>query len=78
MRKGKATEQILSVLADGEEYGLGIIQNLKARDSKPPSLGGLYVILHRLEKAGIVTARWGETMPERNGARRRYYQLKDK
>jgi len=31
--------------------------------------------LHRMEKKGFITSRWGETVVPRQGARRRYYQL---
>src|SRR5207244_12983029 len=39
------------------------------------SLGSLYATLHRMEKKGFITSRWGETVVSPQSARRSYYQL---
>ena len=68
---------ILSVLVEKERYGLEIIEavNSATEGKRTLSLGSLYTTLHRLEKKGLITSRWGETVEPRQGARRRYYQL---
>lgn len=63
---------ILSVLTQGEKYGLEIVDAVK-KLKESLSLGTLYTTLHRMEKKGFVGSRWGETTGERAGARRRYY-----
>jgi DNA-binding PadR family transcriptional regulator len=68
---------ILSVLVQKERYGLEIVQAVKSatEEKRLLSLGSLYTTLRRLEKKGLVTSRWGETIEPRHGARRRYYRL---
>ena len=68
---------ILSVLVQKERYGLEMIQAVKSatEEKRVLSLGSLYTTLRRLEKKGLVTSRWGETIEPRRGARRRYYRL---
>jgi PadR family transcriptional regulator, regulatory protein PadR len=68
---------ILSVLVQKERYGLEIVQAVKSatEEKRLLSLGSLYTTLRRLEKKGLVTSRWGETIEPRRGARRRYYRL---
>ncbi|MDA1000873.1 MAG: helix-turn-helix transcriptional regulator [bacterium] len=66
---------VLSVLVDGEKYGLQIASAVEedSEGRKKISVGSLYPVLHRLEKKGFVKSRWGEATEERAGARRRYY-----
>jgi DNA-binding PadR family transcriptional regulator len=68
---------ILLAISAGELYGLEIRDEVKRlTDSKREiSLGGLYVTLKRIEDKKLVTARWGDTTDERQGARRRYYKI---
>ena len=68
---------ILASLAEGEQYGLQIVDTVKnLTDGREHlSLGGLYTTLHRMERKGLVAGRWGETTDDRRGARRRYYQM---
>jgi PadR family transcriptional regulator, regulatory protein PadR len=69
-----ATPLILAILAEGDSYGYAIIKrvaelsggHLKWTD------GMLYPVLHRLERQGHVTARWGTS---ESGRRRKYYRL---
>jgi len=67
---------ILSVLTQGEKYGLEIVDAVKksSQGKESISLGTLYTTLHRIEKKGFVESRWGEATEERGGARRRYYR----
>ena len=64
-------EAILSALVKEKRYGLEIVEALKGL--KRISLGSLYVTLHRMERKGLITSDWGETVEPRKGARRRYY-----
>ncbi len=68
---------VLSILAEGESYGYEIIKKVRrlSDDQIEWSDGMLYPVLHKLEKEGLVTARWHE--PE-TGRRRKYYKLTTK
>lgn len=66
---------ILSALASKERYGLEIIDAVKKTTGQTLSLGGLYTTLHRMERKGLVTAKWGESTEARQGARRRYHRI---
>lgn len=72
----KLKEQILAVLLrHGELYGLQIIDLIEQEFGRKVNFGSLYPTLHRLERDGLVTARWGDEQPiERGRARRRYYR----
>lgn len=72
--KGTADTLVLSTFSEGEKYGYQVVKELERRSEGFFQLkeGTLYPILHRLEKQGLLQARW-ETMP--NGSERRYYSL---
>src|SRR5579884_3447546 len=72
--KGAADTLVLSTFAEGEKYGYQVVKELERRSEGFFQLkeGTLYPILHRLEKQGLLSARW-QTMP--NGSERRYYAL---
>ena len=61
----------------GEQYGLELRESVSDLSSGKIriSLGGLYPTLHRMERKGIIAAKWGDTTEIRRGARRRYYRL---
>ena len=69
-----ATPLVLAILAEGDSYGYAIIKrvnelsggNLQWTD------GMLYPVLHRLERHGLVAAKWGES---ETGRRRKYYRI---
>jgi len=67
------TARVLAALLadpDADRYGLDLMQATGL-----PS-GTLYPILHRLQEAGWVTARWEEIDPVEHGRpARRYYRL---
>ena len=69
-----ASPLILSLLLEGESYGYAIIAAV--RDLSDGDIcwtdGMLYPVLHRLEKQGLVRARWGLSEV---GRRRKYYRL---
>lgn len=57
-----------------ELAGLDLLKAVQAIRPRTP-LGGLYLALAHLEYRGLVASRWGdEVIPERRGARRRYYR----
>lgn len=68
---------ILSAVGPSERYGLEIVRTLQNLTNAQHllSLGSLYTTLHRMERKGLVSARWGETTEVRQGARRRYYRI---
>lgn len=70
-----ATPLVLSILAEGESYGYAIIKRVRALSGGQLAWtdGMLYPVLHRLEKAGLIQARWREA---ETGRKRRYYRLK--
>lgn len=75
-RNREIESEILSVLLRyGEMYGLQIADAIKQDFSRRPGWQDLYSGLRRLERQGLVIARWGDKRPEeRGGARRRYYR----
>ncbi|MFC1764230.1 PadR family transcriptional regulator [Planctomycetota bacterium] len=69
-----ATPLILSILSEEESYGYAIIKRVRelSGDQMQWTDGMLYPILHRLEKQGLIRARWGQT---ENGRKRKYYRI---
>ena len=66
---------LATLVSKDERYGLEI-RNVLHELGQPLSLAGLYSTLARLERQGLVTARWGdEEIEARQGARRRYYAI---
>jgi DNA-binding PadR family transcriptional regulator len=65
---------------DNGIYGYDIIKVVKVNTCEHVSLsaGKLYPMLHRLEKGGYLTSKWGDSEDDTygtGGARRKYYQL---
>lgn len=71
--KGHLDFLILSILADNPSHGYAIIEELRRRSDEVIDVpeGTLYPALHRLEKAGLITATWSEV----KGRRRKSYRL---
>lgn len=69
-----ASPIVLSILSQGESYGYEIICRVRELSEGQISWtdGMLYPVLHRLEKQGLVRARWGESP---TGRKRKYYKL---
>jgi DNA-binding PadR family transcriptional regulator len=69
-----STPLVLAILAEGESYGYAIIKRVK--DLSDGHLlwtdGMLYPVLHRLEREGLVSSKWGSS---EIGRRRKYYRL---
>jgi len=73
LRKGAAELVVLALLADGEAYGLQILDRAN-HAGEVVSDGALYPLLARLEKAGKIAARWDT---ESGVNPRKYYRLTD-
>ena len=65
---------VLSILERGESYGYALIQEVRERSGGELAWtdGMLYPVLHRLEREGLIKARWGKSEA---GRRRKYYTL---
>lgn len=63
---------VLALLSEGESYGYAITQRVRELSGGVLSWtdGMLYPVLHRLEKRGLIEARWGVSG---GGRRRKYY-----
>ena len=75
MKQGTLDLMILAVLGRGSLYGLGILKAVNVRSGGAFEFkeGSLYPALHRLVKAGFVTAHWQSSTS--GGAPRKYYTL---
>ncbi|MEQ9206478.1 MAG: PadR family transcriptional regulator [Phycisphaerales bacterium] len=76
---------VLSVLAEGPSYGYAIGKSIAARSEGhfKLSASGMYPLLTKLEKNGLVSTSWEEVKaatadPESTGRRRKWYTLSDK
>ena len=70
-----ATPLVLAILAEGDSYGYAIIKRVSravAAASSQWTDGMLYPVLHRLERQGLVAAKWGVS---ESGRRRKYYRI---
>jgi PadR family transcriptional regulator len=71
-----ATPLVLAILSEGESYGYAIIKRVDELSGGKLQWtdGMLYPLLHRLERNGLVKARWGRS---ESGRRRKYYELSE-
>lgn len=71
--KGHLDGMLLAVLEDGPRHGYAVMEALRAGSDGRFDLptGTIYPALRRLERAGLVCARWSEE----GGRRRRLYEL---
>jgi len=69
-----ATPLVLTILAEGDSYGYAILKRVSGLSGGRLQWtdGMLYPVLHRLERQGYISARWGTA---ENGRRRRYYRI---
>lgn len=72
-----ATPLILSILAEGENYGYAIIKRVRqlSNDNMQWADGMLYPVLHRLEQQGLIKS---HMRTSESGRVRKYYRLKKK
>jgi PadR family transcriptional regulator, regulatory protein PadR len=69
-----STPLVLAILAEGDSYGYAILQRVRELSGGEMEWtdGMLYPVLHRLEKAGLISSRW-ETAE--TGRKRKYYRV---
>src|SRR5438477_5435707 len=69
-----ATPLVLAILTEGDSYGYAIIKRVSALSGGHLQWtdGMLYPVLHRLERHGLVRAKWHAS---ESGRRRKYYHL---
>src|SRR5688572_6821127 len=71
-----STPLVLGILAEGDSYGYAILK--RVRELSGGALewtdGMLYPVLHRLEKSGLIEARWDQA---ESGRKRKYYRVTD-
>lgn len=69
-----STPLVLAILAEGDSYGYAILQRVRELSGGELEWtdGMLYPVLHRLERAGLVEARWEKA---ETGRRRKYYRV---
>ena len=73
MIQGHLDSLILAVLETGPRHGYGVIEQLRERSGGTLDYpeGSIYPALHRLERDGLVTSKWGTE----TGRRRRVYRI---
>ena len=74
LRKGAAELVVLSLLKEGERYGLDILERAGGSGGVL-SDGSLYPLLTRLEREGKLEARWAMAADAK--VPRKYYRLSD-
>jgi len=71
-----STALVLAILVEGDSYGYAILK--RVRDLSGGELewtdGMLYPVLHRLERSGLIDARWAKA---ESGRQRKYYRITD-
>jgi DNA-binding PadR family transcriptional regulator len=69
-----STPMVLAILAEGDSYGYAIIQRVRELSGGRLEWtdGMLYPVLHRLERLGLIKARWEVA---ESGRRRKYYRI---
>src|SRR5256885_13030981 len=69
-----AAPLVLAILAEGESYGYAILKRVAELSGGHLQWtdGMLYPVLHRLERQGLVAAKWGASD---TGRRRKYYRI---
>lgn len=69
-----STPLVLAILAEGDSYGYAILKRVRelSRGELNWTDGMLYPVLHRLERSGLVEARWDQA---ESGRRRKYYRM---
>jgi PadR family transcriptional regulator, regulatory protein PadR len=69
-----STPIVLAILSEGDSYGYAIIKRVQEVSGGHMEWtdGMLYPVLHRLERLGLVKARWALA---ESGRRRKYYRI---
>ena len=72
LRRGVIEFCVLSLLAEGERYGVELVQRLAQERALTTTEGTLYPLLSRLRREGVVETSWQESSA---GPPRRYYRM---
>jgi len=69
-----STPLVLAILAEGDSYGYAILKRVRELSGGELEWtdGMLYPVLHRLERSGLIEARWDQA---ESGRRRKYYRV---
>jgi DNA-binding PadR family transcriptional regulator len=68
-------QELLTLLSGRELYSVQIERAFREVLKRKRNFGSFYPTLRKLEKQGLLDARWGDEEPEeRGGPRRRYYK----
>jgi DNA-binding PadR family transcriptional regulator len=69
-----STPLVLAILAEGDSYGYAILKRVRELSAGELEWtdGMLYPVLHRLERSGLIEARWDQA---ESGRRRKYYRV---
>ena len=69
-----ATPLVLAILAEGDSYGYAVSKRVAelSRGHRQWTGGMLYPVLNRLERQGLVAAKWSGA---EGGRRRKYYRI---
>jgi len=69
-----STPLVLAILGEGDSYGYAILKRVRELSGGELKWtdGMLYPVLHRLERSGLVEARWDQA---ETGRRRKYYRV---
>lgn len=69
-----ATPLVLAILAEGDSYGYAIIKRVSELSGGELQWtdGMLYPVLHRLERQGLIAAKWAAS---ESGRQRKYYRI---
>ncbi|HMP79483.1 MAG TPA: helix-turn-helix transcriptional regulator [Pirellulaceae bacterium] len=71
--RGSLDLMVLSIIAEGPQYGYSIQKRVAhvSREQVSLAAGTLYPLLHRLEGDGLIKSRWDEE----TGRRRKWYEI---
>jgi PadR family transcriptional regulator PadR len=85
LKQDHSTLVVLSVLADGPSYGYAITKAIAAKSEGHFKLtaSGMYPLLTKLEKQGLVSTSWEEVKaegadPDASGRKRKWYTMSTK
>ena len=69
-----STPMVLAILVSGDSYGYAILQRVRELSAGRIEWtdGMLYPVLHRLERQGLVAAKWSAS---ESGRKRKYYRI---
>src|SRR3954470_2023720 len=67
---------VVALLAEGDSYGYAILKRVRELSGGEMEWtdGMLYPVLHRLERSGMIEARWDQA---ESGRKRKYYRVTD-